>query len=173
MPTLIDGTRAHPRAALAITAGATFAVTLGVVGAWMRLNRAHKRRELERDVKSSVHALASSSASTGSLGTLVPPAPVSGVPFVAGATLEYDDKLVREHLARNYAFFGEEGMTAVRKATVVVVGCGGVGSWAAVMLARSGVGTLRFVHSLSKFVDEDRTDVITGQPDRLRLREPE
>jgi len=46
---------------------------------------------------------------------------------------------VREQLARNYAFFGDESMRKVRGASVVVVGCGGVGSWAAVMLVRSCV----------------------------------
>lgn len=51
----------------------------------------------------------------------------------------YDEELVREQLARNYAFFGEEGMGKVRGSSVVVVGCGGVGSWAAVMLCRSFV----------------------------------
>lgn len=47
------------------------------------------------------------------------------------------EDLVREQLARVYSFFGDEGMAGVRKANVVVVGCGGVGSWAAVMLVRS------------------------------------
>lgn len=47
------------------------------------------------------------------------------------------DELVREQLARNYAFFGEEGMASIRGASVVVVGCGGVGSWVAVTLVRS------------------------------------
>jgi len=50
---------------------------------------------------------------------------------------EYNEDLIREQLARNYAFFGEEGMRKVRRGSVVIVGCGGVGSWAAVMLARS------------------------------------
>lgn len=49
----------------------------------------------------------------------------------------YDESLIREQLSRNYSFFGEEGMEKVRKGRVVVVGCGGVGSWAAVMLVRS------------------------------------
>lgn len=50
---------------------------------------------------------------------------------------EHNEDLIREQLARNYAFFGEEGMQTARRGSVVVVGCGGVGSWAAVMLARS------------------------------------
>ncbi|KAG8913707.1 hypothetical protein FRC00_001777, partial [Tulasnella sp. 408] len=49
----------------------------------------------------------------------------------------YDEGLIREQLSRNYSFFGEEAMSKVRKGRVVVVGCGGVGSWAAVMLVRS------------------------------------
>jgi hypothetical protein len=50
---------------------------------------------------------------------------------------EFDEGLIREQLARNYVFFGEEGMSRIRNSTVVVVGCGGVGSWAAMMLART------------------------------------
>jgi hypothetical protein len=50
---------------------------------------------------------------------------------------EHNEDLIREQLARNYAFFGEEGMRKVRRGSVVIVGCGGVGSWAAVMFARS------------------------------------
>ncbi len=53
---------------------------------------------------------------------------------------EYDEGLMREQLARNYAFFWEEATTKIRKGSVVVVvGCGGVGSWTAVMLVRSYV----------------------------------
>ena len=51
--------------------------------------------------------------------------------------ITYDEELIKEQLARNYAFFGEESMAKIRQASVVIVGCGGVGSWAAVMLARS------------------------------------
>lgn len=44
------------------------------------------------------------------------------------------------------SFFGEESFaTRVRPAFVVVVGLGGVGSHAAHMLARSGVGRLRVI----------------------------
>ncbi|KAG8714568.1 hypothetical protein FRC11_007977 [Ceratobasidium sp. 423] len=57
----------------------------------------------------------------------------------------YDETIVKEMLSRNYAFFGEEAMNKVRGGRVVVVGCGGVGSWAAVMLMRSGVSHIRLV----------------------------
>jgi tRNA threonylcarbamoyladenosine dehydratase len=53
---------------------------------------------------------------------------------------EYDEELILEQLARNRSFFGDEGLSCIRKGFVVVVGAGGVGSWAATMLARSGVG---------------------------------
>ncbi|ESK94816.1 ubiquitin-protein ligase molybdopterin-converting factor [Moniliophthora roreri MCA 2997] len=59
--------------------------------------------------------------------------------------LPYDEELIREQLARNYAFFGEDGMKKIRGKSVVIVGCGGVGSWAAVMLVRSGVSKIRLV----------------------------
>ena len=41
--------------------------------------------------------------------------------------------------------YGVAGATAIRRAHVAVVGIGGVGSWAAEALARSGVGTLTLV----------------------------
>ncbi len=41
--------------------------------------------------------------------------------------------------------YGMEGAAAIRAAHVAVVGIGGVGSWAAEALARSGVGTLTLV----------------------------
>lgn len=53
--------------------------------------------------------------------------------------------IIRESLARNYVFFGPEGMSRIREAFVVVVGLGGVGSAAATMLVRSGVKKVRLV----------------------------
>jgi tRNA threonylcarbamoyladenosine dehydratase len=56
---------------------------------------------------------------------------------------EYDEELILEQLARNRAFFGDDGISKIRAGFVIVVGAGGVGSWCATMLARSGIGTLR------------------------------
>ncbi|EJD39227.1 hypothetical protein AURDEDRAFT_116185 [Auricularia subglabra TFB-10046 SS5] len=69
-------------------------------------------------------------------GVHAPPRPLA---------VEYDEELIREQLARNYAFLGDDGVDGVRKGRVAVIGCGGVGSWAAVMLCRSGVGSIRLV----------------------------
>ncbi|GAA5991000.1 hypothetical protein JCM10908_006494 [Rhodotorula pacifica] len=53
--------------------------------------------------------------------------------------------IIREALARNYAFFGDEKMEQVRNKFVVVIGVGGVGSAAAVMLVRSGIRKIRII----------------------------
>ncbi|WFD31150.1 hypothetical protein MSPP1_002184 [Malassezia sp. CBS 17886] len=72
--------------------------------------------------------------------------PASAATFSGSVTpVKHDEALIREQLSRNYSFFGEQGMQAIRDSFVVVVGAGGVGSWAALMLLRSGVGRLRLV----------------------------
>jgi tRNA A37 threonylcarbamoyladenosine dehydratase len=58
---------------------------------------------------------------------------------------EHDEELIREQLARNYAFLGEDGMAKIRDQFVVVVGAGGVGSWVCTMLIRAGVKKLRII----------------------------
>lgn len=58
---------------------------------------------------------------------------------------EHSEELIREQLTRNYAFLTEEGMEKVRNQRIVVVGAGGVGSWVATMLVRSGVGKIRII----------------------------
>jgi hypothetical protein len=56
---------------------------------------------------------------------------------------EYAEEPVREQLARNDAFLREDGVSPVPAASVVIVGGGG--SWAAVMVARSGIAKLHLV----------------------------
>jgi len=88
---------------------------------------------------------------------------------------ELNEDFIRETLSRNYSFFGEEKMEKIRKSFVVVVGVGGVGSHAAHMLMRSGVGKLRIVdfdevsisslnrHSVATKADVGKAKVVAMQ----------
>ncbi|AOA62847.1 tRNA threonylcarbamoyladenosine dehydratase [Komagataella phaffii CBS 7435] len=58
---------------------------------------------------------------------------------------KYDESLIREQLARNYSFLGEEGLDKIRNTFVVIVGCGGVGSNCIISLIRSGISHIRIV----------------------------
>ncbi|XP_047158464.1 tRNA threonylcarbamoyladenosine dehydratase-like [Vigna umbellata] len=55
------------------------------------------------------------------------------------------DEIVSEQLTRNIQFFGFESQQKVTGSYVVVIGLGGVGSHAATMLLRSGIGKLLLV----------------------------
>ena len=75
-------------------------------------------------------------------------------------------ELLAEQMSRVASFFGPESFDKVKNAFVVVVGLGGVGSHAAHMLARSGVGKLRLIDfdnvtlsSLNRHAVATRADV--------------
>lgn len=59
--------------------------------------------------------------------------------------IDLADDIIREQLTRNIQFFGESGQKRITESRVVVVGLGGVGSHAAHLLLRSGVGQLRLI----------------------------
>lgn len=130
---------------LILTAVGASVATAGVLSAYQQHTKTRRRKELDEEIRRSLHA--KSNNVKGKQKELQPfDSPVSpeialGMNLSASNTndssLGYDEELVREQLARNYAFFGDEGMSKIRNSTVVVVGCGGVGSWAAVMLVRS------------------------------------
>ncbi|KAH9995906.1 hypothetical protein BJV74DRAFT_945123, partial [Russula compacta] len=122
------------RAQLFLTATATALATYSLLSIYHSRSRRSRRAHLSDEVNRS---LASSTTSIR-----IQPSPSSLLPV---PDTEYAEELVREQLARNYAFLGEVGVARVRTASVVIVGCGGVGSWAAVMLARSGVARLRLI----------------------------
>ncbi|GAB4818660.1 hypothetical protein N2152v2_005706 [Parachlorella kessleri] len=63
----------------------------------------------------------------------------------AGMANFHEDDVLAEQLTRNVQFFGLEAQQQIAKAFVVVVGLGGVGSHAAHLLLRSGVGRLRLI----------------------------
>ena len=72
--------------------------------------------------------------------------------------------------------YGMEGAAAIRRAHVAVVGIGGVGSWAAEALARSGVGTLTLIdldHIAESNINRQihALDSTVGQAKVLAMRE--
>ncbi|KAK4716830.1 hypothetical protein R3W88_015168 [Solanum pinnatisectum] len=80
------------------------------------------------------------------------------------------DEVVSEQLTRNIQFFGLEAQQKVTASYVVVIGLGGVGSHAASMLLRSGVGRLLLVDfdqvsvsSLNRHAVATREDVGTSK----------
>jgi len=86
----------------------------------------------------------------------------------AKVMVEHDESLITEQLARNSVFLGEEGVKSLRNSFVIVVGLGGVGSYTALMLLRSGVGHLRLIDfdqvtlsSLNRHAVATRADVGT------------
>jgi len=128
---------------LIITALAASLATASLFHAYNTHTKRVRRRKLDQEIRLSI-------AKHGTLAHNVPKPPsrattLNGVgPSLPTSTgigdaADYDEDLIREQLARNYAFFGEKGMERIREGRVVVVGCGGVGSWAAVMLVRSYV----------------------------------
>lgn len=129
------------RTQLVATAVAASLATFTLLTLYSSHSKREKRRTLDREIHDSISALNEDRDD---------PTPIDEYEELtrsgqAGKPHEqsvqsgdvYDEELIREQLARNYTFFGEEGMKKIRGSTVVVVGCGGVGSWAAVMLVRS------------------------------------
>lgn len=85
------------------------------------------------------------------------------------------DEIVSEQLTRNIQFFGLDSQQQVIKSYVVVIGLGGVGSHAASMLLRSGVGKLLLVDfdqvslsSLNRHAVATRADVGTPKAHCLK-----
>lgn len=97
---------------LAACAGSIVGITL--LTAYNKLQRSTRRARLKDEVARTIEANATGSFTARPSKILDPP------------TKPYDDALTREQLARNYAFFGDEGMTKIRASRVAVVGCGGI-----------------------------------------------
>lgn len=129
-----------------VSAGFTSVSILSYQAARRRVRRSKLRDEVDREVKLGqdeelvdfTHAPESSLAASRQPSS-------AGTPTTRKPKKPTSDVIIREALARNYVFFGDEGMRKVRQSFVVVVGCGGVGSAAATMLVRSGVAKIRLV----------------------------
>ncbi|THH05781.1 hypothetical protein EW145_g4541 [Phellinidium pouzarii] len=135
------------RAQLALAAVAGSLATFCAISSYQTYARRRRRQELQEEVN---EALARENSSAQFMDFI--PAEVSNLVAERVEPIkerllrgEHPEELFREQLARCYALFKEEGMERVRSAKVVIVGCGGVGSWAAVMLVRSGVSNIRLV----------------------------
>lgn len=123
-----------------IAALSSSVVTFSALKVYDSVERRRRRKELDLEVTKSI-------AKHGP-GHIPAPDEAWGhndQPRLPGPPDLYDESLIREQLVRNYAFFGDEGMAKIRASTVVIVGCGGVGSHAALMLARSGVAKIRLI----------------------------
>ncbi|KAI0701849.1 ubiquitin-protein ligase molybdopterin-converting factor [Cytidiella melzeri] len=133
--------RSH-KAQIILTAVAASVTTYGALTAYNAHTRRQQRRRLAKDVEESMNLKKDEDNAKVLLedDTL----PLKDPTALQDLT-EFPDHIVREQLARVYSFFGDEGMQKVRGGKVAIVGCGGVGSWAAVMLARSGVEYIRLI----------------------------
>ncbi|KAI8073346.1 hypothetical protein BC940DRAFT_291120 [Gongronella butleri] len=135
------------RTKLTLTAVAASSLTALSLLSWQAARRQQRAKKLKRDL---VHGdlaaslpLSSSSQQLNALGLVGSPSPTTKK--AATGVRPHDPTLIEEQLARNQAFLGSDGLVQVRQAHVVVVGTGSVGSWAALMLARSGVQQLRVI----------------------------
>ncbi|KAK4689017.1 tRNA threonylcarbamoyladenosine dehydratase, partial [Tremellales sp. Uapishka_1] len=141
------------RQSIALTALATTLATTSLILSFQALRREHRTDRLKKQVGEDVEEWEKRNLDSG----LVSPEEMAerhadGISTPGGGRRvkewkkgEFDEGLIREQLTRNYNFLGEESMAKVRESYVVVVGCGGVGSWAATMLLRSGVGKILLI----------------------------
>lgn len=125
------------RAQLVLTAVSACVITSTLFAAYNAYHRRERRRDLNEDVLRSITTHEKHSAR--GLPMITDEGPTEETYIRPNYIGGYDEALIKEQLARNYSFFGEEGMAHVRAGSVVIVGCGGVGSWVAVMLVRSCV----------------------------------
>lgn len=94
--------------------------------------------------------------------------------FRVSSSQTYAQEIIDEQQARTRAFLKPEGMEKLHQATVAVVGVGGVGSWATLMLVRSGIGRIIVIDfdqvslsSLNRHACATLADVGTSKVDCL------
>ncbi|GAA5817604.1 hypothetical protein MFLAVUS_011152 [Mucor flavus] len=128
----------HPNTIqLTLTAVAASALTATSILSYQSSQRRSRARSLKDELREAEerHIIDLTSVGTVNNGshTILPPPTI------------FDDKLIQEQLSKSTEFLGENGTRKVRESFVVIVGAGGVGSWAALMLMRSGVQRIRII----------------------------
>lgn len=152
----LDTTFRSPSSRVALIVALSTAFTAGTILSTQAVRRRTRRVRLRDEVEQLLDA-----EDEDELGELS--ATQSGKAGKGKGRRKTSEVIVRESLARNYVFFGEEGMEKIRESFVVVVGLGGVGvrpalafggveligllvqSAAATMLVRSGVKKIRLI----------------------------
>lgn len=134
---------------LAVTAVASGAVAVGVVLGYQKFRRRSRIRHLKEEADELSQELeASKLTEWGAASDFFAPTDEdrrSAALAFRARQGDYDDELILEQLARNRVFLTDEGLEKLRNSFVIVVGCGGVGSHAAVAVARSGVAKIRLI----------------------------
>ncbi|RLN11447.1 tRNA threonylcarbamoyladenosine dehydratase isoform X2 [Panicum miliaceum] len=146
-----------------LAAGAGAAIgALSAAAVMNSLSRSKRREGYVRELLESNGVTSGNARSSRQLGAI-------------GSSDLLSDEVVSEQLTRNIQFFGMDSQKKVTESYVVVIGLGGVGSHAASMLLRSGVGRLLLVDfdqvslsSLNRHAVATRDDV--GTPKALCLK---
>ncbi|OBZ91476.1 tRNA threonylcarbamoyladenosine dehydratase [Choanephora cucurbitarum] len=127
----------HPNTVqLTLTAIAASALTASSILTYQANKRRFRARSLKEELKE---------AELRSTVDLTPLGTVHGRQTMPIPPTLYSEQVIDEQLSKNTAFLGKEGARKVRDAFVVIVGAGGVGSWAALMLLRSGIKRIRII----------------------------
>ncbi|TVY39862.1 tRNA threonylcarbamoyladenosine dehydratase [Lachnellula occidentalis] len=169
------------RLQLAATAAVSGAVVAGAILGYQHVRRVERVEDLKRSVPElgdghEVDKLTDYGAA--SKNTAMSKEDERGAIFAERALKgDYDDELILEQLARNRVFLTDAGLSKLRSAFIIVVGCGGVGSHCTAALARSGVSHIRLIDfdqvtlsSLNRHAVATLADVGTPKVSCLRKR---
>ncbi|KAJ1942933.1 hypothetical protein FBU59_003055, partial [Linderina macrospora] len=165
------------RVQLVTAAVAASAATASAMWGTRHIRQRQRARKLKQE---SIDMLSMDDSTVFGGDSMIQPAPIpEKSPVVTKHTpvslTPNEESLIREQLARHYAFLGDDGMKKLRDSFVVVVGAGGVGSWAALMLLRSGVQRMRIIDfdqvtlsSLNRHAAATRSTVGISKVDALQ-----
>ncbi|KAL1303884.1 hypothetical protein AAFC00_000338 [Neodothiora populina] len=182
MSTWVEQVSSSHRLQLATTAVVSGLLVGGAIIGYQNTSRRHRVHELKDSIpdpkqKHDIFKINEfgAAAADGSRSTKEDE---RGAALAARARLgDYDEELILEQLARNRVFLTDEGLGKLRKAFIIVVGVGGVGSHAAAALARSGAGKIRLIDfdqvslsSLNRHAVATLADVGTPKVHCLRKR---